>query len=52
MIYKRGKVYWYNFRWSIKQAGRDSGELSHPAVCQDSRIGRRRKTWKRNTAGR
>jgi integrase len=21
MLYKRGKVYWYNFRWSIKQAG-------------------------------
>ncbi len=20
MLYKRGKVYWYNFRWSIKQA--------------------------------
>jgi len=20
MLYKRGKVYWYNFRWSMKQA--------------------------------
>ncbi len=36
MLYKRGKVYWYNFRWSIKTDRRDGGELPHSAVCQDT----------------
>jgi integrase len=41
MLYKRGKVYWYNFRWSIKQAD---------GTVESFRIRQTAKTQNRNAA--
>jgi integrase len=41
MLYKRGKVYWYNFRWSIKQAD---------GTVESFRIRQSAKTQNRNAA--
>jgi integrase len=41
MLYKRGKVYWYNFRWSIKQAD---------GTLESFRIRQTAKTQNRNAA--
>ncbi len=41
MLYKRGKVYWYNFRWSIKQAD---------GTLESFRIRQSAKTQNRNAA--
>ena len=41
MLYKRGKVYWYNFRWSIKQAD---------GTVESFRIRQSAKTQNKNTA--
>jgi hypothetical protein len=41
MLYKRGKVYWYNFRWSIKQAD---------GTVESFRIRQSAKTQNRNDA--
>lgn len=41
MLYKRGKVYWYNFRWSLKQAD---------GTVESFRIRQSAKTQNKNTA--
>jgi integrase len=43
MLYKRGKVYWYNFRWSIKQAD---------GTVESFRIRQTAKTQNKNAAKR
>lgn len=39
MIYKRGKVYWYNFRWSIRQA---DGTVENFRIVKSARTHKRK----------